>query len=235
MLGETTSLSWRPVGKSTNSALSQPGTLFLRISGFNNASNTCARGAFTLWLLEKSMCALNLFCYYVLLGKVQMNVTVSQLSSQRQSRLRINQGYRRIDSPVRRIAQGYQPIGAGFGHATSHERTLPTMQAPLGDAMIVPDGQQRHHPARQAAQHRQVRTQHTVPILDGTAGPHRCLPRGQQGGSDGSPVGGHTVQQLLGGRAQDGASLPRPAPQMQSAWPQGLASLVLQRIQSWRK
>src|SRR5260370_297250 len=28
--------------------------------------NSSARGAFTLWLLEKSMCALNLFCYYVL-------------------------------------------------------------------------------------------------------------------------------------------------------------------------
>jgi len=79
---------------------------------------------------------------------VQMQLTEYQLSSQSQGRLRITQGRRRTGPFVRRIAQGYQPIGACLGHPTEHERTLPAMQTPLCDAMIVPDRQQRHHPAR---------------------------------------------------------------------------------------
>src|SRR5713226_1160096 len=44
-LGDTVNLSWRPVGKSTNSAPSQPGTLFLRVSGSSSALNTWGRAA----------------------------------------------------------------------------------------------------------------------------------------------------------------------------------------------
>ncbi len=62
-----------------------------------------------------------------------MNLTVYQLSSQSQSGLRMNQGLRRIGLPVSGITQGDQPVGAGLGHATAHERTLPAMQAPLSD------------------------------------------------------------------------------------------------------
>src|SRR5258708_28195562 len=49
-LGETVIFTWRPFGVSTNTAESQPGMLFLRISGFRSDSNTIWRGALTFWL-----------------------------------------------------------------------------------------------------------------------------------------------------------------------------------------
>src|ERR1700738_5182653 len=48
--GEMISLSWRPDGKSTNSALSQPGMLFLSTSGFNSALNPSGRDDLTFWV-----------------------------------------------------------------------------------------------------------------------------------------------------------------------------------------
>lgn len=47
------------------------------------------------------------------------------------------------------IAQSHQPIIVLLGHAAAHEWTLPLIQASLGNAMIVPDGQPLHHTSRQ--------------------------------------------------------------------------------------
>ena len=170
------------------------------------------------------------------LGKVQMNVTVSQLGNQSQWWLQISIGLRRRNRPLwGRIAQSPQPIVIVLRHATAHQGTLSLIETALSDAMIVPDGQQRHHPARQSPVDRQVRAQHTMPILDGTTGTHGRIPGCQQRGCDWVPLGWHPFQQRFTARAQDGSSLPGPAEQTHSVWPQRLTGLLLQSIQCWRK
>src|SRR6266568_6512707 len=106
------------------------------------------------------------------LGMVQMNLTVFKPGNQSQRWLRIGIGLKRKGCSLREIAQSHQPIVVLLRHAATHKGTLPSMEATLGDAVIVPDGQHRQHADRKGAMDRQVRAQHTMPILDGTTGTH---------------------------------------------------------------
>ena len=69
-----------------------------------------------------------------------MNLTVLGLGGQGQHRLRISAGYRQASTPMRRIAQGLQPVTAEIRQPTAHEGTLPLVQSALSDAVIVPAG-----------------------------------------------------------------------------------------------
>ena len=82
---------------------------------------------------------------------------------------------------------------------------------------------------------RQVGPQNTVPILDGTTGPHRLLPSPEQEVCVRPPVGWQVRQQGLSAWSQDDPPLPRPAQQMDCALAQRLSCGLLQGIESRSK
>src|SRR5207253_6140902 len=99
---------------------------------------------------------------------VQKNLTVLGLGGQGQHRLPMSAGYRQASTPMRPIAQGLQPVTTEIRQPAAHEGTLPLVQSARSRAVIVPAGYQCQHPSREPAMDRQVGTQDTVPILDGT-------------------------------------------------------------------
>src|SRR6266446_2996093 len=78
-------------------------------------------------------------------GMVQINVTVYKLGSQSQRRFGISSGRRQKSRSWWGIAQSHQPITGDIGQTTAHERTLPLMQTPACNPVIMPNGQESQH------------------------------------------------------------------------------------------
>src|SRR5262245_23013266 len=81
---------------------------------------------------------------------------------------------------ARWVTQGGEPVGWRIDHPTEVERVLALMHAPSEYTMVMPDSQQRQHPARQRAMHRQMRAQDGMPALHGARDAHRVVPGRQQ-------------------------------------------------------
>src|SRR5260370_37593581 len=92
------------------------------------------------------------------------------------------------------------------------------MKPARSHVMIMPDSQQSQHASREGAMHGQMGPHDAVPIFYGTTGSHGALPPMQQGLSRLSPCRIKVIQQVLGGGTQQGATLPCPGQQMNSAW-----------------
>src|SRR6266436_2667122 len=153
---------------------------------------------------------------------VQINVTVYKLGSQSQRRFGISSGRRQKSRSWWGIAQSHQPITGDIGQTTAHERTLPLMQTPACNPVIMPNGQESQHAAGEATMDRQVGTQDTVPVLDHTTGSHSLVPSQQHWLGDGTPVGRQALEQVLARGTQDATSLPGPGQQLDAVRSQAL-------------